>query len=137
MTDALSSTLLASRVGSAAAGGALAYGALWLALRNLGQSGIKDWIFWVPITLLLATISALCWWYSFRAHYPASRKAIGASWTAGWMVGGVGGALGFVGPLLIWPEGNLGPLLGILVIGPLGFVLGVLGAVIVRLARAA
>ena len=137
MTDAPSSSLLASRVGSAAAAGALAYGALWLSLRNLEQSGIKAWIFWMPITLLLATISALCWWYSFRAHYPASRTAIGASWKAGWLVGGLGGAVGFIGPLIIWPEANLGPLLGILFTGPAGFVLGVLGAVLVRLARAA
>ena len=137
MTDALSSSLLASRVGSAAAGGALAYGALWLSLRNLGQSGIKAWIFWVPITLLLATISALCWWYALGGHYPKSRAAIGASWKAGWLVGAVGGAVGFIGPLVIWPEANLGPLLGILFTGPVGFVLGVLGSVLVRLARAA
>jgi hypothetical protein len=136
MTDALSN-LLPSRVGSAVAGGALAYGALWISLRNLGQSGFEAWIFWVPVTLLLVTISALCWWYSLRGHYPESRAAMGASWQAGWLVGCIGGALGFIGPLVIWPEANLGPLLGILFTGPAGFVLGVIGAVLVRTARAA
>ena len=78
MTNALSSSLLASRVGSAAAGGALAYGALWLSLRNLGQSGIKAWVFWAPITLLLATIERpVLVVFRVRAHYPLSRSNIG------------------------------------------------------------
>jgi hypothetical protein len=123
------------RVVSAAAGCALAYGALWLCLRNLGQSGIKAWIFWVPITLLLVTTGALCWWFALRGHYPGSRAAIRESWRVGWLVGGVGFAVGFVGPLLIWPDANLGPLLGILVTGPVGFVLGALGAVLLREVR--
>lgn len=32
--------------------------------------------------------------------------------------------IGYVGPLIVWPEANLGPLLGIFVTGPLGFLLG-------------
>jgi hypothetical protein len=47
----------------------------------------------------------------------------------------VGFAAGFIGPLVIWPDANLGPLLGILVTGPVGFVLGALGAVSLREAR--
>jgi hypothetical protein len=120
------------RVLSAAAGFALVYGALWLSLRNLGQSGIEAWIFWVPITLLLVTTGALCWWFALRGHHPDSRAAIRESWRGGWLVGGVGFALGFVGPLFIWPDSNLGPLLGILVTGPVGFVLGALGAGVLR-----
>jgi hypothetical protein len=123
------------RVGSAAAGSALAYGALWLCLRNLGQSGFEAWLFWVPITLLLVTTGALCWWFALRGHYPGSRAAIRESWRVGWLVGGVGFAVGFVGPLLIWPDANLGPLLGILVTGPVGFVLGALGAFLLREVR--
>jgi hypothetical protein len=106
-----------------------------LSFQNLGQTGFEAWIFWVPITLLLAAVSALCWWYAFRAHHPESRAAISASWKAGWLVGWVGGAAGFVGPLVIWPDANLGPLLGILLTGPAGFVLGVLGAVALRSTR--
>jgi hypothetical protein len=132
MADALSTSLVVHRVASAAAGSALAYGALWLCLRNLGQSGIKAWIFWVPITLLLFTVGVLCWWFTLRGHYPESRTAIRGSWRGGWLVGGVGFALGFIGPLVIWPDANLGPLLGILVTGPVGFVLGALGAILLR-----
>jgi hypothetical protein len=126
---------LASRAGSAVLGTALACGAFWLSLRNLGQTGFEAWIFWVPITLLLAAVSALCWWYALRAHHAESRAAISACWKAGWLVGCVGGAAGFVGPLVIWPDANLGPLLGILLTGPAGFVLGVLGAVVFRCTR--
>jgi hypothetical protein len=48
------------------------------------------------------------------------------------MVGGVGLAIGFVGPLVLYPKASLGPLLGILATGPLGFVVGALGAGVVR-----
>ena len=136
MADALSTSLVATRVGSAAAGSALAYGALWLCLRNLGQTGIKAWIFWVPLTLFLVTMSALCWWFTLRGHHPESRAAIRQSWRSGWLVGGVSLAVGYVGPLVVWPGTTLGPLLGILLTGPVGFVVGALGAVLLRKARA-
>lgn len=32
--------------------------------------------------------------------------------------------IGYVGPLILWPEANLGPLLGIFITGPLGFFSG-------------
>jgi hypothetical protein len=56
-------------------------------------------------------------------RFLSGQRVAGASWKAGWLVGGVGGAVGFIGPLVIWPEANLGPLLGILFTGPAGFVL--------------
>jgi hypothetical protein len=45
----------------------------------------------------------------------------------GCLIGGIGFAVGYGGPLYCWPESNLGPLLGIFVTGPAGFVLGCLG----------
>lgn len=44
----------------------------------------------------------------------------------GCLIGGICFAVGYVGPLYWWPESNLGPLLGIFVTGPAGFVLGCL-----------
>ena len=136
MSDPLSTSFVATRVGSAAAGAALAYGALWLCLRNLGQTGIKAWFFWVPLTLFLGAMSALCWWFALRGHHPESRAAIRESWRGGWLVGGVSLAVGYVGPLVVWPGATLGPLLGILVTGPVGFALGAFGAVWLRNVRA-
>ena len=40
------------------------------------------------------------------------------------ILGGIGFAGGFFGPIYFTPEANQGPLLGIFVTGPLGFVFG-------------
>lgn len=42
------------------------------------------------------------------------------------ILGGVGLALGFLGPIFLTPEANQGPLLGIFITGPGGFALGLL-----------
>ena len=39
-------------------------------------------------------------------------------------LGSIGFVAGFFGPMLLDPEGNQGPLLGLLITGPLGFLLG-------------
>ena len=40
------------------------------------------------------------------------------------LLGGIGFAAGFFGPVLLMPEANQGPLLGIFITGPIGVVLG-------------
>lgn len=42
------------------------------------------------------------------------------------LVGLIGFVVGFFGPILVTPEANQGPLLGIFITGPLGFLLGLL-----------
>ena len=96
----------------------------WIALRNLSLPSHDGWIFWVPIASWLVTMGLLCWWSAFDGHREDSRARIRASWRAGWMVGGAGLALGFLGPLVLTPKAGLGPLLGILLTGPTGFILG-------------
>ncbi len=113
----------AGRLGTAILGAALTGLAAWIALRNLRLPTRDGWIFWVPITLWLLTMGALCWWSTL-----SGRQATRASWRAGWRVGAVGLVIGFVGPLVFNPKSNLGPLLGVLLTGPLGFVAGALGA---------
>jgi hypothetical protein len=135
MADAPAGGSGASRVGMAILGGALGGLAVWLTLRNLSLSTHGGFIFWVPITLWLLTMSVLCLWSAVAGDLAASRASIGASWRVGWIVGGVGLAIGFVGPLVIYPKSGLGPLLGILLTGPLGFVVGALGAGVVRVAQ--
>ena len=41
--------------------------------------------------------------------------------------GGIGFSAGFFGPIFFMPDANQGPLLGLFITGPLGFVLGALG----------
>lgn len=50
-------------------------------------------------------------------------------------VGGIGFAAGFFGPLLFAPEANQGPLLGIFITGPAGFVAGAVGGLVYGLKR--
>ena len=126
---------VAGRWGMAILGGLLGGLAVWLTVRNLSLSTHGGFMFWVPITLWLLTMSVLCLWSSMFGDQAASRASIGASWRMGWMVGGVGLAIGFVGPLVIYPKSNLAPLLGILVTGPVGFVVGALGAGVSRAAK--
>jgi hypothetical protein len=42
-------------------------------------------------------------------------------------VGGIGFSAGFFGPIIFAPEANQGPLLGIFITGPLGFLIGSVG----------
>lgn len=44
----------------------------------------------------------------------------------GCLLGGIGFVAGYVGPIIFMPESNQGPLLGIFITGPGGFVLGLL-----------
>jgi hypothetical protein len=102
----------------------------WIAVRNLSLPGNDGWIFWVPIASWLITMGLLCWASALARHQGDGRARIRASWRAGWWVGGIGLALGFVGPLVLTPKASLGPLLGVLLTGPVGFVFGAfIGAV--------
>ena len=135
MADAPDGGSGASGVGMAVLGGVLGALAVWLTVVNLRLSTHGGWFFWVPITLWLLTMCVLCLWSAVSGDQAASRASIGACWRSGWVVGGVGLAIGFVGPLVLYPKSGLGPLLGILATGPLGFVVGALGAGVVRAAQ--
>jgi len=50
----------------------------------------------------------------------AARRALGPAL----LLGGIGFAAGFFGPMILKPSANQGPLLGIFITGPMGFVLG-------------
>jgi hypothetical protein len=115
------------RLAAAAVGAALGGLAAWLCLQNLRHPAWWDaWIFWVPVALLLATLATLCWWFALQGDDPDSRAAMLAAWAGGLLLGALAFVAGFVGPLVVAPNANLGPLLGILVTGPLGFVGGAL-----------
>ena len=60
---------------------------------------------------------------------------IGSAFKGGCTLGIVGFLLGFVGPIILTPEANQGPMLGIFITGPGGFVLGLVGGAIMALRR--
>jgi hypothetical protein len=107
----------------------------WLSLHNLRRDQLESWIFWMPIGLWLLTMGLLCWWRVLSGQEPRARARIAGSWRMGWILGAIGLGLGFVGPLVVTPSATLGPLLGILISGPGGFVLGALGAVLAGATR--
>ena len=72
-----------------------------------------------------ATGAVLCWWFALRGHIEESRARIRLAVIGGGVLGGIGFVAGFIGPIILKPSANQGPLLGIFVTGPLGFVLGV------------
>lgn len=135
MADSTATGSATRRRGMAGLGVGLAGLAVWLAVHNLRLAALDGWIFWVPVSLWFLTLSVLCWWSALGGHETESRAAIRASWRGGWIVGALGLAIGFVGPLVITPKASLGPLLGILLTGPLGFVVGALGAGVVRVVQ--
>ncbi|SRR5258705_1276698 len=67
---------------------------------------------------------ALCGWFALRGHRPASRARMKLALLSGLVVGAAAFAIGFFGPLVWAPDANQGPLLGIFVTGPIGFVIG-------------
>jgi hypothetical protein len=71
--------------------------------------------------------TALTGWYTWRKTAQGTKSRPGSfSTILQWalIVGGIGFALGFFGPIIFMPGANQGPLLGIFITGPLGFVLG-------------
>ncbi|WP_376690612.1 hypothetical protein [Wenzhouxiangella sp. EGI_FJ10409] len=94
--------------------------AYWLPLLLVAWEG---YLWLAPFVALLCAIAAGRYvWRSLGpegAGGPLPSMLIGAS-----VLGGLGFVIGFFGPLILAPEANQGPLLGIFITGPLGIVLG-------------
>jgi hypothetical protein len=71
-----------------------------------------------------ATVAIISWWFAVRGHIAASRAQLKFTIRGGLILGGIGFAAGFFGPVILQPGANQGPLLGIFFTGPLGLVLG-------------
>jgi hypothetical protein len=105
-------------------------------------------VFWVGGALLLSSDAAPGLWFLVCAalglavgRYVWLRTASLEAGLAGSVMlgalttGGVGFAAGFFGPMILTPDANQGPLLGLFITGPLGFVLGAVGGGVYWLAR--
>lgn len=112
---------------------------LRLILTTVAAAG--TWVFvLVPLSLvpgldrmpgvreLLALLAALGAGLLVWRHTGALSPGLASSVVTGAVVlGGIGFALGFFGPMLLAPRANQGPMLGIFITGPLGFLLGGVG----------
>ncbi|MFA7286413.1 MAG: hypothetical protein WC052_01995 [Patescibacteria group bacterium] len=69
----------------------------------------------------------LCWWIYLKIQTAESRRRMKIAIISGCILGFISFIAGFVGPILFAPEADQGPLLGIIITGPLGFYAGVAG----------
>ena len=75
------------------------------------------------VSILIALIICFCIWMVL-VHF--SGPTISKILKIGLITGGIFFVLGYVGPILLFPGANQGPLLGIFITGPLGLIAGVI-----------
>jgi hypothetical protein len=70
-----------------------------------------------------------CWiaWYVWSNPQSLSGSVSAMAGVGAVIVGGIGFAIGFFGPMLLAPDANQGPMLGIFITGPLGAIVGAIG----------
>jgi hypothetical protein len=99
-------------------------------------------VYWLPFLVLpigenrwlASTVSLLCAiaasWFVWKTLGAEPHGLISSVIVRAILLGGVGFTLGFFGPMILFPDANQGPLLGIFITGPLGFLLGALSGAI-------
>jgi hypothetical protein len=79
------------------------------------------------LLLVLLILAVLLNYGVFGARWRGIvRRAVGPAL----ILGGIGFAVGFFGPIIVRPDANQGPLLGIFITGPGGFVIGLIYGVV-------
>ena len=93
-------------------------------------------IYWLPFSLvpvgdnrwIASVVSLLCavgmGWFVWCKLGTTHHGAISSILLGAVLLGGIGFIAGFFGPIIFMPEANQGPMLGIFITGPLGFVVG-------------
>ncbi|MBV2132425.1 hypothetical protein KRX52_06360 [Pseudomonas sp. MAP12] len=85
----------------------------------------REWVASL-VALLCAVLAGRFLW--IRTVGGAAARGLLAAMSSGALaLGGIGFCAGFFGPLLLTPDANQGPLLGLFITGPLGFLLGGIG----------
>ena len=127
--------LALQRAAAAVVALALAALVLYMVGRELSRPDVASVILTAVIYAPVAAVSLVCGWFALRGHVEESRAEMRAGCATGAVVGGVGLVAGVLGPVILTPESNQGPLLGVLVTGPLGAVAGTLIGIVSRRAR--
>ena len=104
-------------------------------------------LYWVPFSFfpfierrwIPSVISFLCavsvGWYVWKRLGAAPDSLISNTMLGAIVLGATGFCAGFFGPIIFAPGANQGPLLGIFITGPLGFILGGVGGFVYWLAK--
>ncbi|HYC33746.1 MAG TPA: hypothetical protein VEB59_15765 [Gemmatimonadales bacterium] len=84
------------------------------------------------LLLILLLFAVLLNYGAFGARW---RGVVGRAMKPALLVGGIGFAAGFFGPIIFRPDANQGPLLGIFITGPGGFLVGLVYGVVREVLR--
>jgi hypothetical protein len=80
------------------------------------------------------TISLLCaggvGWFLWNILGSIQSSGVSTVLSGGLIVGGIAFCIGFFGPIILSPESPQGPMVGLFITGPLGFLLGSVGGFI-------
>lgn len=98
---------------------ALSFGSLGLGRLRLWITGETGNVVWPVLLVAIATVSVLL---ALRPLWRPMRRLEGM-FVGALAIGPLAFALGILGPMILQPESNLGPLLGLLT-GPIGLVAG-------------
>ncbi len=82
------------------------------------------------IQAILLLIAFYLLWFAALSHLPSERTMLARTLVIALIIGAIGLVGGYVGPLILMPGANQGPLFGIFITGPVGFVLGSIGGFI-------
>ena len=102
------------------------YFVFWVGGALLFSVGAPRWV--AMLAALLAAFAAAR--FVWRRSDSLSPGLAGSVATGALVFGAIGFVGGFFGPIVFAPGANQGPLLGIFITGPLGFLLGAVGGAI-------
>jgi hypothetical protein len=104
----------------------------WLLFVQIFPEGLS----WLATGAAFLTAAGLAW-LTWRGMGAERSGVFGTTMAWAAIVGAVAFCGGFFGPMLLAPQANQGPLLGLFITGPLGFVAGAIGGLIHSLWRRA
>jgi hypothetical protein len=107
------------------------YFVFWVVGAILMALHVPDWLSLVVSLVAAVAVGRYVW-----LHTASVQAGLISSIVLGAVIlGGVGFTGGFFGPIIFMPGANQGPLLGIFITGPLGFIFGAVGGAIYWFAR--
>jgi hypothetical protein len=107
------------------------YFVYWVGSAAISFAALSLWIPFLASALAAIAVARYIW-----VHTASVASSLVSSIVVGALItGGVAFSAGFFGPIFFAPGANQGPLLGILITGPLGFLIGAIGGAIYWFAR--